>query len=84
LSYALSDALSLSTEFDKNKTTFIVATYTAGDMIAKRGDDTTDAFVSLSYGNAVLSFGCVGECEHSGAAGTISPEYTHVSYKVSF
>jgi hypothetical protein len=87
LSYAVSDALSLASEFDKNKTTSIVATYTAGDMtamIAKRDDDTTDASVSLNYGNAMLSVGRVGERVQSGAAGTISPEYSHVSYKVSF
>jgi hypothetical protein len=88
LSYAVSDALSLASEFDKNKTTSIVATYTAGDMtamIAKRDDDTTDASVSLNYGNAVLSVGRVGARVQSGSATPdTSAEYSHVSYKVSF
>jgi hypothetical protein len=86
LSYALTDALTLSSEIDKNKTTTMVATYTAGDitaMITKRDDDTTDASVSLNYGNAVLSVGHVGERAQSGGGGT-SAEYSHISYKVAF
>jgi hypothetical protein len=87
LSYALTDALTLSSEIDKSKTTTMVATYTAGDitaMIAKRDDDTTDASVSLNYGNAVLSVGRVGERAHSGSGGGTSAEYSHISYKVTF
>ena len=87
VSYAVSDALTLSSEVDKNKTTTMVATYTAGDMtamVAKRDDDTTDASVSVNYGNAVLSIGRVGERAQSGGGGGISAEYSHVSYKVSF
>jgi hypothetical protein len=87
LSYALSDAISLASEFDKNKTTSISATYTAGDltaMIAKRDDDTTDASVALNYGNAVLSVGRVGERAQSGGGGGISAEYSHISYSVAF
>jgi len=86
LGYVVSDALTLSSEIDKNKTTSFVATYTAGDMtamVAKRDDDTTDASVALNYGNAVLSVGVVGERVQSGG-GAISAEYSHVSYKVSF
>jgi hypothetical protein len=86
ISYAVSDALTLSSEVDKDKTTSMVATYTAGDMtamVAKRDDDTTDASVSVNYGNAVLSIGRVGERAQSGGDG-ISAEYSHVSYKVSF
>jgi hypothetical protein len=87
LSYALTDALTLSSEIDKSKTTTMVATYTAGDitaMIAKRDDDTTDASISLNYGNAVLSVGRVGERAHSGSGGGTSAEYSHISYKVTF
>jgi hypothetical protein len=87
LSYALTDAITLSSEIDKSKTTTMVATYTAGDltaMIAKRDDDTTDASISLNYGNAVLSVGRVGERAHSGSGGGTSAEYSHISYKVTF
>jgi hypothetical protein len=87
VSYAVSDALTLSSEVDKDKTTTMVATYTAGDMtamVAKRDDDTTDATVALNYGNAMLSVGRVGRREQSGSSGVYSAEYSHVSYKVSF
>jgi predicted porin len=63
VSYAVSDALTLSSEVDKNKTTTMVATYTAGAMtatVAKTDDDTTDASISLNYGNADLTIGRVG------------------------
>jgi hypothetical protein len=87
VSYAVSDALTLSSEVDKDKTTTMVATYTAGDMtamVAKRDDDTTDATVALNYGNAMLSVGRVGRREQSGSSGVYSAEYSHVYYKVSF
>ena len=90
LGYALSDALSFSSEIDKGKTTTLVATYTAGNMtatVARQDDDTTDASISLDYGNADLTIGRVG----ARAAGTITgairaaaSEYSHVTYKVSF
>jgi hypothetical protein len=90
VSYAVSDALTLSSEIDKNKTTSMVATYTAGSMtatVAKTDDGTTDASVTLDYGNADLTIGRVGARE--GATFTTgnradADAYTHVSYKVAF
>jgi hypothetical protein len=90
LSYALSDAFSLSSEVDKGKTTTMVGTYTEGDMtftVARQDDNTTDASIALDYGNADLTVGRVG----ARAAGTITDairpaaaEYSHVTYKVAF
>jgi len=57
LTYAMSDALSLSSEIDKGNTTTLVATYTSGDMtasVSKTDDGTTDASVALDFGNADL------------------------------
>jgi hypothetical protein len=90
ISYALNDAITLSSEVDKSKTTTMVATYTAGDMtatVAKTDDDTTDASISLNYGNADLTIGRVGA--RAGATFTTgnradAAAYSHVSYKVSF
>jgi len=58
LTYAMSDALSLSSEIDKGNTTTLVATYTSGDMtasVSKTDDGTTDASVALDFGNADLT-----------------------------
>jgi hypothetical protein len=90
VSYAVSDALTLSSEIDKNKTTSMAATYSAGSMtatVAKTDDGTTDASVTLDYGNADLTIGRVGARE--GATFTTgnradADAYTHVSYKVAF
>jgi hypothetical protein len=90
ISYAVNDAITLSSEVDKNKTTTLVATYTAGDMtatVAKTDDGTTDASVTLDYGNADLTIGRVGA--RAGATFTTgnradADAYTHVSYKVAF
>ena len=91
LTYALTDAISLTSEIDKNKDTSLVATYVNGNltaMIAKTDDGTTDASVSLDYGNADLTIGRVGARKGSSfAAGNNradAAEYSHVSYKVSF
>ena len=89
MSYALSDALSFSSEIDKGKTTTLVATYTAGNMtatIARQDDDTTDASISLDYGNADLTIGRVGARAADTAVGRTADEaeYSHVTYKVAF
>ena len=89
MSYALSDALSFSSEIDKGKTTTLVATYTAGNMtatIARQDDDTTDASISLDYGNADLTIGRVGARAADTAVGRNKDEaeYSHVTYKVAF
>jgi hypothetical protein len=87
ISYAVNDALTLSSEIDKNKDTSLVATYTAGNMtatVAKTDDGTTDASVTLDYGNADLSIGRVGARSVSSVNPGGSAEYTHVSYKVAF
>ncbi|MDC1341560.1 porin [Oceanospirillaceae bacterium] len=58
LSYAMSDALTLSSEIDKGNTTTLVASYTSGDMtasVSKTDDGTTDASVALDFGNADLT-----------------------------
>jgi len=58
LSYAMSDALTLSSEIDKGLTTTLVASYTSGDVtasVSKTDDGTTDASVALDLGNADLS-----------------------------
>ena len=88
MSYALSDALSFSSEIDKGKTTTLVATYTAGNMtatVARQDDDTTDASISLDYGNADLTIGRVGErAADTNVSRTLAAEYSHVTYKVAF
>ena len=89
MSYALSDALSFSSEIDKGKTTTLVATYTAGNMtatIARQDDDTTDASISLDYGNADLTIGRVGARAGDASVGRDddAAEYSHVTYKVAF
>tara|TARA_B110000503_G_scaffold18592_1_gene27449 strand:+ start:6975 stop:7949 length:975 start_codon:yes stop_codon:yes gene_type:complete len=76
LSYAMSDALTLSSEIDKNKTTTLVASYTSGDMtasVSKTDDGTTDASVALDFGNADLTL-----ARNGGDADT------SVTYKVAF
>jgi hypothetical protein len=88
LTYALTDSFSVSSEVDKGKTTTMVATYSAGDMtatVAKQDDGTTDASISLDYGNADLTIGRVGA--RAGSAGVNradAAEYSHVSYSVAF
>ena len=88
LSYALSDSLTLSSEIDTGNTTTLVAAYTSGDMtatVAKQDDGTTDASISLDYGNADLTIGRVGARAGSAAVGRLDAgEYSHVSYSVAF
>ena len=88
LTYALTDSFSVSSEVDKGKTTTMVATYSAGDMtatVAKQDDGTTDASISLDYGNADLTIGRVGARAGSAAVGRPDAgEYSHVSYSVAF
>ena len=76
LSYAMSDALTLSSEIDKGLTTTLVASYTSGDVtasVSKTDDGTTDASVALDLGNADLSV-----ARNGGDADTT------VTYKVAF
>jgi len=78
LTYALSDAVSLSSEIDSTagKQTTLVATYTSGDMtasVSKTDDGTTDASVALDFGNADLTLARNG-----------GDEATSVTYKVAF
>jgi predicted porin len=89
LSYALTDALTISSEIDSTdgKDTTLVVTYSAGDMsasVANQDDGTTDASVTLDYGNADLTIGRVGARAASLVNTAGSAEYTHISYKVSF
>jgi hypothetical protein len=88
LSYALSDAFSLSSEVDKGKTTTMVGTYTEGDMtftVARQDDNTTDASIALDYGNADLTIGRVGARAGSTAVGRgDAAEYSHLTYSVAF
>ena len=91
MSYALGNGLSLSSEIDKGMETTMVASYTAGDMaamVAKTDDGTTDASVTLDYGNADLTIGRVGARTGasftSGVTRAAAVEYTHVTYKVAF
>ena len=88
MTYALTDSFSISSEVDKGKTTTMVATYSAGDMtatVAKQDDGTTDASISLDYGNADLTIGRVGARAGSAAVGRLDAgEYSHVSYSVAF
>jgi len=65
LAYALSDALTISSEIDSDggDTTMGVA-YTSGDMTAsvtKTSDGTTDASVALDFGNADLELARDGD-----------------------
>jgi len=78
LTYALSDAVSLSSEIDSTtgKETTLVATYTSGDMtasVSKTDDGTTDASVALDFGNADLTL-----ARNGGDADT------SITYKVAF
>ena len=88
LSYALTDALSISSEVDKGKTTTMVGTYTDGDMtftVARQDDNTTDASIALDFGNADLTIGRVGErAADTNVSRTLAAEYSHVTYKVAF
>jgi len=88
MSMAISDSVTLSSEVDKNKTTTMVATFTEGDVtasVAKTDDGTTDASLSLDYGNADLTIGRVGSRAVNGNILTASAaEYTHVTYKAAF
>ena len=89
LSYALSDAFSISSEVDKGKTTTMVGTYTEGDMtftVARQDDNTTDASIALDYGNADLTIGRVGEraASHTNIGRAAAAQYSHVTYKVAF
>ena len=89
MSYQFSDAISISSEVDKGKTTTMVGTYTEGDMtftVARQDDDTTDASIALDYGNADLTVGRVGARAASAAAigRKAAAEYSHVTYKVAF
>jgi len=89
LSYALSDAFSISSEVDKGKTTTMVGTYTEGDMtftVARQDDNTTDASIALDYGNADLTIGRVGAraASHADIGRAAAAQYSHVTYKVAF
>jgi len=79
LSYAMSDAITLSSEIDSTagEKTTLVASYTSGDMtasVSKTSDGTTDASVALDLGNADLTLARDG-------AGTGE---TSVTYTVAF
>jgi hypothetical protein len=87
LSYALSDAFTLSSEVDKGKTTTMVGTYTEGDMtftVARQDDNTTDASIALDYGNADLTIGRVGARAGNTFGRGDALQYSHVTYKVAF
>ena len=87
MSFALNDAITLSSEIDKNKTSTMVATYSSGDVtttVAKQDDSTTDASISVDYGNADLTIGRVGARASGLSHTTAEVEYTHVTYKVAF
>jgi len=87
LSYALSDAFSLSSEVDKGKTTSMVGTYTEGDMtftVARQDDNTTDASIALDYGNADLTVGRVGARDGGTLGRDDALQYSHVTYSVAF
>ena len=87
LGYDLGNGIALSSEIDKGNTTTLVATYTSGDMtatVAKTDDGTTDASLSLDYGNADLTIGRVGAAAGTLINGGPSDEYTHVTYSVAF
>jgi hypothetical protein len=89
LSYALSDAFSLSSEVDKGNTTTMVGTYSEGDMtftVARQDDNTTDASIALDYGNADLTIGRVGARakSHTSIGRAAAAQYSHVTYSVAF
>ena len=97
MSYAFTDAITISSEIDKNKTTTMVGTYTEGEMtatVAKTDDGTTDASIALDFGNADLTIGRVGARSGAkwgdgvaGATGDVRADaiaYSHVTYKVAF
>jgi hypothetical protein len=89
MSYAVTDALTVSSEVDKGKTTTMVGSYTDGDMtftVAKQDDNTTDASIALDFGNADLTIGRVGARAADTAVGRTADEaeYSHVTYKVAF
>jgi hypothetical protein len=78
LSYALGDALTLSSEIDStaNKQTTLVASYTSGEMtasVSKTDDGSTDASIALDFGNADLKLARNGGSSE-----------TSVSYSVAF
>jgi len=82
LSYAMSDAITLSSEIDSTvgEKTTLVASYTSGDVtasVSKTSDGTTDASVALDLGNADLTLARDG-----GATGGTGE--TSVTYAVSF
>ena len=89
MSYAFTDAITISSEVDKGKTTTMVGTYTEGDMtftVAKQDDNTTDASIALDFGNADLTIGRVGARAADASVGRTADaaEYSHVTYKVAF
>jgi hypothetical protein len=91
MSFALNDAITLSSEIDKNKTTTMVATYSSGDVtttVAKTDDGTTDASIAVDYGNADLTIGRVGkragQVYTGGTDRAEKAEYSHVTYTVAF
>jgi len=88
LSYAVTDALTVSTEVDKGNTTTMVGTYVDGDMtftVARQDDNTTDASIALDFGNADLTIGRVGErAEDTKVSRAAAAQYSHVTYKVAF
>jgi hypothetical protein len=78
LSYAMSDAITLSSEIDSTdgEQTTLVAAYTSGDLtasVSKTSDGTTDASIALDLGNADLSVARNG-----------GDKDTSVTYKVAF
>jgi hypothetical protein len=80
LSYAMSDAITLSSEIDSTagKETTLVASYTSGDMtasVSKTDDGTTDVSVGLDFGNADLTLARDGQ---------VAAPSTSVTYKVAF
>ena len=80
LSYAMSDAITLSSEIDSTagKETTLVASYTSGDMtasVSKTDDGTTDVSVGLDFGNADLTLARDGQ---------VAAPSTSVTYSVAF
>jgi hypothetical protein len=87
ISYAVNDALTVSSEVDKDKTTSMTATYTDGDMttiVSRTDDGSTDASVGLDYGNAALTIGRVGAVTATAVGPAVAAAHSYVSYKVSF
>jgi hypothetical protein len=87
ISYAVNDALTVSSEVDKDKTTSMTATYTDGDMttiVSRTDDGSTDASVGLDYGNAALTIGRVGAVTATLVGPAVAAAHSYVSYKVSF